>query len=290
MDVGRALTSGARRRWLTVVVFAVAIAAAGCGGSGGAPSGPVTVTAKATSELVDAPVAVVIAGLRARERALLRAAWTASDGGVWVSRTPVRADARGRVDLRGLQGMRFLWAMRPAGPNSRRETNFGARVRGVSSVALSVVARGRTLARATLARRVTPDSVRVRKLTLARDGVVGHLFAPPGAARRAAAVVFGGSEGGEHAIRQAALLAAHGFPTLSLAYFKEPGLPRYLEDVPLEYFARAVRILRRRPDVDPARVVTIGASRGGEASLLVAATYPDLVHGAIGLVPSANVN
>jgi hypothetical protein len=35
--------------------------------------------------------------------------------------------------------------------------------------------------------------------------------------------------------------------------------------------------------------VTLGDSRGGEAALLVASTFPRLVHGAIGLVPSDSV-
>jgi dienelactone hydrolase len=186
--------------------------------------------------------------------------------------------------------MRFLWTMRPVGAGARRVLRFAAPRTGSSRVLLALVGRGRTLAHATLARRFAPDTVRVRRLTLHEDGLVGHLLTPPGAARRPAAVLFGGSEGGERAIGQATMLAAHGYPTLSLAYFKEPGLPRYLKDVPLEYFARAVRLLRRQPDVDSAHVITIGRSRGGEASLLVASTYPHLVHGAVGLVPSANAN
>jgi acetyl esterase/lipase len=70
--------------------------------------------------------------------------------------------------------------------------------------------------------------------------------------------------------RAAGLLAAHGYPTLSLAYFGEPGLPRELVNVPLEYFARAVRVLRRQPGVDPDHIAVMGDSRGGEAALLVA--------------------
>ena len=87
----------------------------------------------------------------------------------------------------------------------------------------------------------------------------------------------------------AGLLAAHGYPALSLAYFGEPGLPSELVRVPLEYFARAVRLLDGVPGVDPTHVVVMGDSRGGEAALLLAATFPRLIHGAIGLVPSASV-
>lgn len=130
----------------------------------------------------------------------------------------------------------------------------------------------------------------MRVLTKRRTGIVGLLFSPRVRTRRPAAVVFGGSEGGARAVVDVAgLLAAHGYPTLVLAYFGLPDLPQQLIRIPLEYFARAVRRLRRAPHVDPAHVVVTGASRGGEAALLLAATFPRLIHGAIGLVPSANV-
>lgn len=81
-------------------------------------------------------------------------------------------------------------------------------------------------------------------------------------------------------------LAAHGYPVLQLAYFGEPGLPPALRRIPLEYFERALEWMRRQPEVDPGRILTFGWSRGGEASLLVASTFPKLVHGAVGYVPS----
>src|ERR671936_1469150 len=84
-------------------------------------------------------------------------------------------------------------------------------------------------------------------------------------------------------------LAGHGYPVLQLAYFREPGLPQSLTRIPLEYFERALGWLSRQPEVDPRRIVTWGWSRGGEASLLVAATFPELVHAAVAYVPSAYV-
>lgn len=76
-------------------------------------------------------------------------------------------------------------------------------------------------------------------------------------------------------------------PVLDLAYFSEPGLPPTLSRIPLEYFERALRWLAAQPGVDSRRVVTFGVSRGGELSLLLASTFPQLVHGAVGYVPSA---
>jgi dienelactone hydrolase len=249
----------------------IALAAAGCGTA----HRQVTLAVHARSALVDSPPRLDVSGLTGT--ATLRASWRASDGTEWVSSTPISA---GR-----LRGTRFLWGMRPAGPHP--PDSFRPPPRGRDDVALSVVRGGRTLARARLPREITPPAVGVRQERVARDGIDGTLFTPPGHGPHPGVLVFGGSEGGDSMVDVAGLLAAHGYTTLSLAYFAEPGLPRHLLNVPLEYFARALRVLRRQPGVD--RVATLGASRGGEASLLVAATFPRLVGGAIALAPSDRV-
>jgi dienelactone hydrolase len=184
--------------------------------------------------------------------------------------------------------MRFLWQLRPASPTAQPQT-FGPPASGPSRLRLDVVVAGKTVARTTLVRRVTPASVHVRRLTVRSDGVDGFLFSPGAHTRRPAVVAFGGAEGGLDTIDTAGLLATHGYPALALSYFKSPGLPSHLVRIPLEYFARAARLLRRDPAADPARIVTLGYSYGGEASLLVASAFPNLVQGAIALVPSAEV-
>jgi dienelactone hydrolase len=99
---------------------------------------------------------------------------------------------------------------------------------------------------------------------------------------------FGGSGSGD-ADLGGPLLASHGYPTLSLAYYGAPGLPTYLQNVPLEYFEKALQWLASQPSVDPNRITVIGVSRGGEAALLTAANYPDLVHGVVVCTTSSHV-
>ena len=48
-------------------------------------------------------------------------------------------------------------------------------------------------------------------------------------------------------------------------------------------------MLRRQPGVDPHRVYVVGASRGGEAALLLGAYFPDQVNGVVAGVPSDSV-
>jgi dienelactone hydrolase len=266
------------------IVVAVALCAlAGCGGES---VGPVTMTASPPRALVDRPVRVTIAGLGAGRTATLTARWRSVDGTLWGSRVAVRGDRHGRVVLRGLDGMRFIWAMRPL----RGHPRFFLTPGGTSAIRLTLSGGDTTLARATLQRRAESPGVRLRRLHLRRDRLDGYYDAPATSSRHRgpAVLTIGGSEGGAP-IDTAALLASYGYPTLALYYFHRPGLPKELKRVPLEYFARALRWLARRPGVDPRRVVIEGGSRGAEGALLIASTYPRLVHGAIAHVPSYEV-
>jgi dienelactone hydrolase len=116
-------------------------------------------------------------------------------------------------------------------------------------------------------------------------GVHGSLFLPENAQPKGASVVIGGSMGGEPSYLAQAL-AENDIAALSLAYFRQPGLPAQLRDVRLEYFREALRLLREAVPSRDVPMVTIGLSRGSEAALLSAAFFDDLVQGVVAIVPS----
>ncbi|HET9193726.1 MAG TPA: acyl-CoA thioesterase/bile acid-CoA:amino acid N-acyltransferase family protein [Vicinamibacterales bacterium] len=119
-----------------------------------------------------------------------------------------------------------------------------------------------------------------------RDGRLrGTLFTRNDAASSPGVIVLGGSDGGNRWAFVAALLAAHGFAALSLPYFGYEDLPREMIEIPLEYFADAIEWMRARPEVGAARVGVLGMSRGGEAALLLGASF-DEVAAVVALVPS----
>jgi dienelactone hydrolase len=242
----------------------------------------VALTVTPRDALVDAPVAVRVTALRPRQAIVLQAVTRDARGKTWKSRLAYRADATGTVDTHS--NMRLFWSMQPVGANG----DLGLLPAPVSPVAISVVAGGRQLAATTLKRRLHASDVQPTELTVASDGLAGTFNQRPSTSPSPAVILLGGSAGG-HGGSTGALLASHGYPALSLGYFGEPGLPAHLQDIPLEYFQRALEWLASRSSVDARHIAIIGISRGGEAAILVAAQYPGLVHGVLACTTSSHV-
>ena len=287
------------RTRVAAAALVAGVALAGC--VGGDDPGPAVMTVSAAAAPMDEPVAVRLTGLGAGRRATVTATTTDFAGTRWSAAAVYQADDYGSLDLgaapvsgayRGADPMGLFEFMTPDGGVA---TGFSpAPDRKSYDVRLTATVDGRPVAAAT-ATRLLPAGLGVtdRRLSVARDGVAGVLYRPKDtSARKPAVLVFGGSEGGLNPViaLQAAVLAAHGYPTLALAYFHGTGLPPTLAGIPLEYFRTALQILRTQPGVDPGHLLVTGQSYGGEASLLIAATYPDLVHGVIAVSPNSYVD
>ncbi len=206
---------------------------------------------------LDSPVDISVVGLPPDSRATITL--TTGDRS---SSAVFLADERGVVDLTrhapvegdysGVDPMGLFWSTRPTGGKPGPEL---LEVDGVGKVELRRLA--------------VPEGV--RRTEVDTGGLVGVLFEPDDEETHPGVLVLGGSEGG---LREsdAALLAGHGFTTLALAYFRAPGVSDHLVDVPLEYFGKAIAYLSPRAG----EVGVIGGSRGGEAALLLGATFPDV--------------
>jgi pimeloyl-ACP methyl ester carboxylesterase len=103
-------------------------------------------------------------------------------------------------------------------------------------------------------------------------------------------LALGGSDGGtpEYFLN---LLVPEGFACLGLTYWGTSDTPSALADIPLERIERGLRWLIGHVDVAPTggRVAVVGASKGAELALLVAATFPDLVGPVVAYTPSSVV-
>jgi pimeloyl-ACP methyl ester carboxylesterase len=124
-------------------------------------------------------------------------------------------------------------------------------------------------------------SPEVTETEIAEGGMLGQFYLPPGAGPFPAVIVLSGSNG-NLTIRRPKLIAAHGYAVLSLAYFNYTSLldgsslPSSMDEIPLEYFGKAIRWLQARPHVDRERIGIYGTSVGGMVALHVAARYPQI--------------
>lgn len=286
------------RDWF-VGLTAVVVVGGGAAACSARHSTHATIDVDAVVALADQPVHVRVSGLRAREAVTVASQAADAKGQRWRGEATFAADGDGVVDLDrsapvsgsygGADGMGLFWSMRPAtgDPDEAWFSPGYPDAAGAFEVRLTVTVAGREIAARTLTRQWNATGVTHRTLTLDVDGVAGVLFLPsPGAVRRPGVLLLGGSEGGVGRKYDAALLASHGYPALALGYFGVPGLPETLRDIPLEYFVTAARLLRAQPGADPGGVVVNGYSRGSEAALLLAESYPDLVRGAILYAPN----
>jgi len=251
-----------------------------------------SLTATPATVLFDQRVSIVAKGLDAGQNVDVVAQQPDAQGRIWQASARCRADGAGTVDLstcdsqdgtyRGVDATGLFWSMQP--PAGAQVPAF-ANPADTWTYALSVRNATGTLASATLQR--SSRSPEVRDVTLPA-GLVGAAYAPSSAGKHPAMLLLSGSEGGHSLDRFAALLAAHGYVTLSLAYFGEATLPKELMSVPIEPVAAGLAWLAQRGDVDPARIGMLGVSKGGELTLLAASLFPQ-VHAAVGIVPSSVV-
>jgi len=287
------------RRTAAIVLATATIAVtAACGGHS-RPANPSTarIVVSPSSAMFYDPASTKISGLPAFARVTVTAS-APSKGVNWTSDAVFTSNSAGDVSLsqpsvggsyRGSDAMGLVETLAPPQPPSGAPENFDPSGASGFDVELSVSVSGHVLATATMTRRLAPIKPQVE--TLAATGVYGRLFLPAQqCGRKPAVLVFGGSEGGlDAASGMGAALAAQGYPALVVAYFAEPGLPSALQDIPLEYFVKALHLLAKQPGVDPNHLLVWSTSRGSEAALLLGAHFPNHVHGVIAGVPSSVV-
>jgi len=129
----------------------------------------------------------------------------------------------------------------------------------------------------------------VNIIDVKEPGVVAKLYLSESNEPRPAVVVLGGSNGGFfEPVAQS--FAQEGYVALALAYFDAPGLPKNLENIPLEYFLHAINWLKMQPQVKSQQVHLYGMSRGGELAILLASIFPDMITSVAAVVPSCVTN
>ena len=289
-----------RRELLAAAGGAGLSALAGC--SLGGDQRAIEVTEAA---LRDETVAVRLTGFESGTAVTVRAASADYDpeGPRWTSWATFEADENGEVALseqspvegtyEGTDAMGLFWSMTPVtadaetGPTAAgRPTPTGTPV-GTSpgtegsegipegyDVTLRAVVDGETAATARTTRRYVAEGV--RRESVATDRAVGELFLPPGEGPHPGVLALHGS-GGRPWLSMGQALASRGYATFAIQYFDPAGeadpVPGALVEVPLSYFDDARAWLVEQPAVEDGSVGVVGASKGGEAALLVGAEF-----------------
>ncbi len=235
-----------------------------------------------STALVDEAIHLRVVGLQAEQEITISAELRDDDEKSWQAQARFQADAEGLVDLasqpplsgsyEGIDGMGLFWSMAvPAvEPYSVR---YSKSTLDPSTITIQVASGGQQIATATLTRQyLAPDAERT---PVRANGLAGTFFKPSHGGPYPGIVIFGGSGGGLSEIN-AALLAAHGYATLALAYFAYEDLPPSLFNIPLEYFETAFTWIQAQSAVQADQLAVMGASRGGELALLLGATFPQI--------------
>ena len=215
---------GVRRSWWPTAVVAGLLA--GCGGSA-THVAPARITVTPADRLYDVSRSIVVSRLAPGEVVTISAT-SPRPGGLWSATATYQASGAGVVDLtrtapqsgsyRGVSAMGLFWSQRLVGAS--------AAANGSTVTTLVVWAGGHRVGSATVTQTLIGPGVSEHTERFAKAGFVGDYFTPPGAGRRPAVIVWGGSEGGlGDSPAWAAMLASHGIPALAIAYFDEPGLP-----------------------------------------------------------------
>jgi dienelactone hydrolase len=250
--------------------------------------------ASPASALIDAAPDVRVTGCQPHAAVTVRARVDDTLRGRWQSRADFETDAAGAVDLASARPaaggytsadpLGLLWSLE-RDPASVPPMSF-AGASGDVDVELAIEVDGAAADGARIRRSFMGPGI-VRDAVSA-EGLVGAFFAPADRSSRPGVLVLGGSDGGL-AEGAAALLASHGFATLALAYFRAERLPPELMEIPLEYFATAIRWLGRQPGVAAGGLGVVGRSRGGELALVLASMFPEITT-VVGYVPSGVVH
>lgn len=156
---------------------------------------------------------------------------------------------------------------------------------------VSLWSRGALLREGKITRTLEPaESTKVIDLDFDRTGIVGKFFVPSGKGPFPAILTFSGSDGGmEYSKLVGHYLSSQGFAVMVVSYFEydqydEKGnkikrtspLPETLENIPLEYFGKALEWMKAQPEVKRDAVGIVSASRGGELALLLGSYFSEI--------------
>jgi len=241
---------------------------------------------------IDEDIMIKATGCPANAEVTIQATTYDEKGKLFCSHARFIANTEGCVDVSAqrpiegtyheVDGSGLFWSMKHA--DSKLDDYYEKSKPDNVTFDLALIVNGEKVDSVTITRHFYKAGV--KKEAIQFEEIRGTLFSPELEGSYPAALILSGSDGGmrEHA---AALLASKGYVTLALSYFGGEGVPKDLENIPLEYFQNATIWLQELPYVK-GKVNVIGYSRGGELALLLGSAF-DLYNSVIACAPSAYI-
>ncbi len=127
------------------------------------------------------------------------------------------------------------------------------------------------------------SSCKINREIVNEPGIKGVFYTPLEGKSEKAMLIFAGGAQGDY---WGNVLAQRNCAVLSVSYYGAEGLPKNRENIPLEFFKPILKWLSKNAGVSPNKIIIMGASNEGELALQLAAHFPDLVGGVIGLEAS----
>ncbi|MEH2517681.1 dienelactone hydrolase [Bradyrhizobium sp. AZCC 1610] len=234
-----------------------------------------------TDALMDVPLAIELKGFAPRQPVTLAATQIFPSHSRWRAEATFVTDHKGRVAVaqqapisgsyEGIAAMGLIWSAERVVPRSSPLPDGW--IMQPSFIDVQAVGLNGQRAELTITRRSAGPGI--TRQVIRTDGLVGVLFLPPGEGPHPSVLIVHGGGGGIDETT-GAMLASRGYAAFNLAYFAEPGLPRGLVNIPLEYFENAIRWMRAQSWLREGFLAVWGPSRGGELALLLGATFPDI--------------
>jgi dienelactone hydrolase len=273
------MTERLDRRAFTV--GAIAAAATICAADPGMSERSPMIVVDEVDALMDVPVVIELKGFAPRQAVTLTATQIFPSHSRWQAQATFMTDEEGNLNLarqaplsgsyEGVAAMGLIWsAERIVPPSPPVPVDW---ILQPSFIHFEALGPNDQRAELTITRRSAGPGV--TRNVIRADGLVGVLFLPPGEGPHPTVLILHGGGGGMDEYT-GAMLASRGYAAFNLAYFSEPGLPRGLFNIPLEYFENAIRWMRAQPWLGNGFLAVWGPSRGGELALLLGATFADI--------------
>jgi pimeloyl-ACP methyl ester carboxylesterase len=117
-----------------------------------------------------------------------------------------------------------------------------------------------------------------------KAGFIANCYAKENGKSKTAVILIGGGPWGDYWAQE---FVRNDMVGLSIPYSGQEGLPRLPEEIDLAYFEKAINWLKERTEVDPNKIIVMGASRNAELALIIASTFPESVSGVVAYAPSS---